>query len=250
MTENFKILATDDEKMKSFGEIFTNDSSREILQLLFNEELSATQIAQKSNISLQLVKYHLDKLQSLDIVKISKIEKNSKSQDMKIYTALKFSLVIVPPTLSEKTKESKSLARSFRHIYKVAGLGIATGLSGLLSLSQISQDKQITSDNNPTGELMIAEKSGMADDSSKYLSDESASSIPASAPAPVVESEAPMNYASSKDLNQETLEIVDTSLTSSDVMNFTSDMFIPLAIITIILGGLTFYYLYRFFKKT
>ena len=95
---------------------------------------------------------------------------------------------------------------------------------------------------------MIAEKSGMADDSSKYLSDESASSIPAS--APMVESEAPMNYASSKDLNQETLEIVDTSLTSSDVMNFTSDMFIPLAIITIILGGLTVYYLYRFFKKT
>ena len=45
--EKIKILATDDEKIKSFGEIFTNDSSREILQLLFNEELSATQIAQK-----------------------------------------------------------------------------------------------------------------------------------------------------------------------------------------------------------
>jgi predicted transcriptional regulator len=79
-TENFKIFATDDKKIKSFGEIFTNDSSREILQLLFNEELSATQIAQKSNISLQLVKYHLNKLQDLSVVKISKIEKNSKSQ--------------------------------------------------------------------------------------------------------------------------------------------------------------------------
>jgi hypothetical protein len=245
LTENFKILATDDEKIKSFGEIFTNDSSREILQLLFNEELSATQIAQKSNISLQLVKYHLDKLQSLDIVKISKIEKNSKSQDMKIYTALKFSLVIVPPTLSEKTKESKSLARSFRHIYKVAGLGIATGLSGLLSLSQISQDKQITSDDNLTRGLMIAEKSEMADDSSKHLSDESASSISAS----IAESEDPMNYGGSEDLKQETLEIVDTSLTTSDVMNSTFDMFIPLAIITIILGGFTVYYLYKFFKK-
>ena len=47
LTEKIKILATDDEKIKSFGELFTNDSSREILQLLFNEELSATQIAQK-----------------------------------------------------------------------------------------------------------------------------------------------------------------------------------------------------------
>ena len=58
LTEKIKILATDDEKIKSFGELFTNDSSREILQLLFNEELSATQIAQKTDISLQLVKYH------------------------------------------------------------------------------------------------------------------------------------------------------------------------------------------------
>ena len=63
----------------------------------------------------------------MGIVKISKIEKNSKSQDMKIYSATKFSIVIVPPKLSEKTKESKLLVRSFRHIYKVAGLGIATG---------------------------------------------------------------------------------------------------------------------------
>ena len=105
LIENIKILATDDEKIKSFGEIFTNDSSREILQLLFNEALSATQIAQKSNVSLQLVKYHLNKLQDLGVVKISKIEKNSKSQDMKIYTASKFSIVIVPPSLSEKTKK-------------------------------------------------------------------------------------------------------------------------------------------------
>jgi len=81
LTENIKILATDDEKIKSFGEILTNDSSREILQLLFNEDLTATQIAQKSNVSLQLVKYHLNKLQNLGVVKISKIEKNSKSQE-------------------------------------------------------------------------------------------------------------------------------------------------------------------------
>ena len=141
LTEKIKILATDDEKIKSFGELFTNDSSREILQLLFNEELTATQISQKTEISLQLVKYHLNKLQDLGVVKISKIEKNSKSQDMKIYTASKFSIVIVPPKLSEKTKESKLLVRSFRHIYKVAGLGIATGISGLLSAFPVGETK-------------------------------------------------------------------------------------------------------------
>jgi len=48
ITEKIKILATDDDKIKSYAELFTNDSSRKILQILFNEELSATQIAQKN----------------------------------------------------------------------------------------------------------------------------------------------------------------------------------------------------------
>ena len=112
---------------------------------MFSDELTVSQIAQKSAISLQLVKYHLNKLQDLGVVTISKITKNSKSQDMKIYTASKFSIVIVPPKMSEKTKESKLLIRSFRHIYKVVGFGIVTGFSGLLSLSQF-QNKTIRVD--------------------------------------------------------------------------------------------------------
>lgn len=124
LTEKIKILATDDEKIKSFGELFTNDSSREILQLLFNEELSAMQIAQKTNISLQLVKYHLNKLQDLGIVKILKIEKNSKSQDMKIYSAIKFSIVIVPPKLSEKPKKVSYLLDPLDIFTRLQDLGL------------------------------------------------------------------------------------------------------------------------------
>jgi len=61
---------------------------------------------------------------------------------MKVYSATKFSIVIVPPKLSEKTKEGKLLLRSFRHIYKVAGLAIATGVSGLFSLTSF-QNKTV-----------------------------------------------------------------------------------------------------------
>ena len=225
-TEKIKILATDDEKIKSFGELFTNDSSREILQLLFNEELSATQIAQKTDISLQLVKYHLIKLQDLGIVKISKIEKNSKSQDMKIYTATKFSIVIVPPKLSKKTKESKLLVRSFRHIYKVAGLGIATGLSGLLSLSQF-KNKTINVGDSSGREFSSIEESAPID--------ESVRSLPASAPM-AAESE-------SQDTAQYSLEIAETIVDSEITVN--SDFFLPFVVITIILGGLTAYYLWK-----
>ena len=243
LTENFKILATDDEKIKSFGEIFTNESSRKILQLLFDEELSATQIAQKSNTSLQLVKYHLEKLRSLDVVKISKIEKNSKSQDMKIYTASKFSIVIVPPTLSEKTRESKSLARSFRHIYKVAGLAIVTGFSGLLSLSRIPKETQVTTDNKFTRELAITGESDNLETSSKQISDQSASSLTAT------ESELSIDSLDFENLRHDSLEIVDSVLVSNDMIHSAYELFATLTIITIVLGGFTVYYLYKFFKK-
>jgi len=235
LTEKIKILATDDEKIKSFGELFTNDSSREILQLLFNEELTANQIAQKTGISLQLVKYHLIKLQDLAIVKISKIEKNSKSQDMKIYTATKFSIVIVPPKLSEKTKESKLLVRSFRHIYKVAGLGIATGLSGIFSLSQFKNKTIYVGD--PTGGEFSSVESANSIQSAPL--DESVRSLPASAPM-LAESE-------SQDAAQYSLDVAETVVNSEISVN--SDLFLPFLILTIILGGLTAYYLWKFKKS-
>jgi len=235
LTEKIKILATDDEKIKSFGELLTNNSSREILQLLFNEELTANQIAQKTDISLQLVKYHLIKLQDLGIVKISKVEKNSKSQDMKIYTATKFSIVIVPPKFSKKTKESKLLVRSFRNIYKVAGLGIATGFSGLLSLSQF-QNKTIYVDDSVGAEFSSIEESAKSIQSTTM--DESVRSLPAS--APMVESE-------SQDTAQYSLEVAETIVDSEISVN--SELFLPFLIITMILGGITAYYLWKFKKS-
>lgn len=242
-TEKIKILATDDKKIKMFGELFTNDSSREILQLLFNEELTATQISQKTEISLQLVKYHLNKLQDLGVVKISKIEKNSKSQDMKIYTATKFSIVIVPPSFSEKTKESKLLVRSFRHIYKVAGLGIATGFSAIISLTQLE-------DKVPSSMISsrIASPELSAKTSESIGMDESTESITA---APMVaESESHMQLESveSQDYVQENLDVVETVI-DSDVSNLGTELFIPFVILTAILGGITIYYLIKYLKN-
>ena len=197
------------------------------------------------------------------------MEKNSKSQDMKIYTAIKFSIVIVPPTLSEKTKESKSLARSFRHIYKVAGFGIATGVSGLLSLSQMPRDKQIPDSVQTSRELSPSAESVFMSDSSMSVSDEPASFKS----VPVLESEMDgVGYEVLKPevlkpevlkpevlkpevlkpevLKPEVLESVDHVSSSDTLILSASEMYLQLAILSVILGGLTIYYLYRFLKKT
>ena len=125
LTEKIEIISTEDEKIKSVGELLSSDSSRAILKLLFEDIMTANQISQKTGMSLPLVIYHLKKMQDMGIVKISNVGKNVKAQDMKYYTTTKFAIVILPSSLSQKAKTSKSLANSFKTIYRFASIGVA-----------------------------------------------------------------------------------------------------------------------------
>ncbi|RNJ76595.1 MAG: ArsR family transcriptional regulator [Nitrosopumilus sp. H13] len=266
LEEKIRIMATDDEKIKSFGEVLTNDSSREILQLLFNDRLSAAQIAQKTGISLQLARYHLNKLQDLGVVKISRIEKNSKSQDMKIYSATKFSIVIVPPKLSEKTKKSKMLVMSFRHIYKVAGFGIAAGFSGLLSLSALSERQ--------SAQPAIEPIPGPLDDSADQMVLKDEYQLSGSLQAePATSDDGPIQSSIDHAVELQSRRIesepaADTYLSDGTggtmpqvslddraydfIANsepaLSADLFLPLAALTGVLAVLAGYYLWRLFK--
>ncbi len=259
ITEKIKIMATDDVKIKSFGELLTNDSSRAILQLLFNEELTALQIAEKTEISLQLVKYHIIKLQDLGVVKVTKIEKNSKSQDMKFYSASKFSMVIVPPKYSEKTKESKLLVRSFKHIYKIAGLGIAAGMSGLLSLSMFQQDtkvpvdfreaQQIDLQDMDEGFQVSVEKSGSGEDIAAEASEPTLAPIPEPAPEAGQEFDV---LEESLELAQRKIEVSEASpaAVSGSPMVDSGDLAVTFVIIAVMFGGLAAFFFWKSFKQS
>jgi DNA-binding transcriptional ArsR family regulator len=260
ITEKIKIIATDDDKIKSFGELLTNDSSRAILQLLFNEELTALQIAEKTGISLQLVKYHIIKLQDLGVVKVTKTEKNSKSQDMKFYSASKFSMVIVPPKYSEKTKESKLLVRSFKHIYKIAGFAIAAGLSGLLSLTTLQQDTQIPVESRDIQE--IQQTSPQDQDEGFQASTEKSKGVEdialeASEPAPA--SEIAPEIGQDTYTLEESLEIQRRSVDAAQANPASGsgtpifdvgDLAITFIIITIIFGGLAAFFFIKSIKQS
>jgi DNA-binding transcriptional ArsR family regulator len=123
INDKIEIMSTDDQRIKTVGELLSSDSSRTILKLLFNEQMTANQIAQKTGISLPLVIYHIKKMQETEIVKIAQTGKNTKSHDMKYYTVDKFAIVILPSGLTEKAKSSKSLFNSFNRIYRFATIG-------------------------------------------------------------------------------------------------------------------------------
>ena len=70
--DNLNIFSIDDEKLKILAKVISNKSSIEILNLLFHNELTANEIAQKNNMSLQLVKYYLEKMLQIELIHVSK----------------------------------------------------------------------------------------------------------------------------------------------------------------------------------
>lgn len=126
ISDKVEILSTEDDKIKTIGEILSSDSSREIMKLLFNDSMTANQIATKTSISLPLVIYHLKKMQDAGVVKITNVGKNVKSHDMKFYTVDKLAIVILPNQMSAPAKKSKSLFQSFSRIHRLSTLGAAT----------------------------------------------------------------------------------------------------------------------------
>lgn len=121
-----EILSTADEKIKVLGELLSSDSSRSIINLLFENEMTANQIAQKTGMSIQLVKHYLVKMQEVGIVQVSRVEQNEKGRDMKYYIITKIAVIIMPSKLSEKAKKSKSLLNALTRIYRLAAIGVTS----------------------------------------------------------------------------------------------------------------------------
>ncbi|MBI3639152.1 MAG: winged helix-turn-helix transcriptional regulator [Thaumarchaeota archaeon] len=123
-SETIEILSTDDDKIKLLGELLSSDSSLKIFNLLCEKELAASEIANNTEMSLELVRHHIQKMQKIGLVYVSKIQKNSREQDMKYYASKKFVIMVVSPTLSDKAKKSKTLFKNLKKVYYFAALGV------------------------------------------------------------------------------------------------------------------------------
>ena len=260
-TEKIEIFSTEDEKIKSFGELLTNDSSRNILQILMKEELTALELSKKTELSLPLVIYHLNKMQDLNVIKISKVGTNVKGQDMKYYKATKFAVVILPSSVSEKAKESKSLLRSFNSIYRFAGIAIA-GVAAWFSSISMMEPKFIAPPpldistpediDDSIRELSEADrdKAAMTSEEESALESEA---TPEPEPAPVPEPEPTAGFSSGEEAEhlEESLELTKRQLetqTTSDEFSgiIPEDFVIPIIITAAVIGiGLFLEFLYR-----
>ena len=141
--DDVQIISNNDERLKCIGKVLNSDSSREILQLITQKEMTALEISEQTKQSLSLVIHHLNNMMQGGIVTITKTEPNTKNQLMKYYSA-KSGIVILPENAAKKAKNSKSLSNSLKSVIKFGAVGFATIFSWFATSSEYNKDSDST----------------------------------------------------------------------------------------------------------
>lgn len=161
--DEIRILSTDDDdKIKVVGEVLANESSRAILRMLSgSSDMTINQIAQEMGLSIPLVSHHLKKMQETGVVKVSRIGRSVKGQEMKYYSATNQSFLITPPE-----RQIHSIFNSLKKFSKFAAIGMA----GLVSWAMLRPSSDVQTP--PTFESRVDDftDTKLEDESEEWLS--------------------------------------------------------------------------------
>lgn len=94
---------------KKITQVISNDTARQIIELLADSPLSANDIAQRLEAPLTTITYNLENLESVGLIKVERIKYSEKGREVKIFAPVRKLIVLVP----EKT-DRKSVADLIR----------------------------------------------------------------------------------------------------------------------------------------
>ena len=137
---NHIVFSSDDQRLKTLGEIFGNNTSRSIITILIENEMTTMQISDKLDLKINLVMYHLHKMLSLEIISITKKTKNSRGHQVKHYRA-KQAVMIFSKNAKHKAEKSKMLSNVIKRITRFSAIGIAGMFTWLVTNISIQGDK-------------------------------------------------------------------------------------------------------------
>lgn len=132
--ENFdriKVFFSDDEKLKSLGELLSNKSSRDIIKLLIDKEMYINEIAKKLELKVSLVIHHLQKMESINLLEITN-KKIARNGEMHRFFKIRSGILIFPNE-SEGIKKNGFLKKVFKEGIKFAAVGFVGISSWLIS---------------------------------------------------------------------------------------------------------------------
>ena len=132
--DSIQIFPTNDERLKFLGEIFSNESSRKILTLLLEKELTIMEISKESGISPNLIIHHLKKMIESSIVTITKESTNSRGRPLRFYRA-KPAIIILSKDAVDRANDSKSLKKTLGKITRFTSIGLVGIFTWIFTIS-------------------------------------------------------------------------------------------------------------------
>ena len=148
--EYIEIISTEDERIKIIGEELANDTGRAIFGKISQGVSSSNDLAKTLNVSLPLVTWHINRLLSVGLIKVEKIEMSSKNKQMKYYGPVKTALVIIPPenpNNGDSASKKETILMKLRH-YMASFAAAIVGATTIYMVEQ-GQTSQPPSANVP-----------------------------------------------------------------------------------------------------
>jgi len=97
-SEKLLVLPLGDES-KKITQVITNDTARQIMELLAEHSMSASDIAKQLDVPLTTIKYNLENLVDVGLAKIERIKYSEKGRQVKVYAPVRKLIVVVPEKL-------------------------------------------------------------------------------------------------------------------------------------------------------
>lgn len=97
-SEKLLVLPLGDES-KKITQVITNDTARQIMELLAEYSMSASDIAKHLDVPLTTIKYNLENLVDVGLAKIERIKYSEKGRQVKVYAPVRKLIVVVPEKL-------------------------------------------------------------------------------------------------------------------------------------------------------
>lgn len=97
------------ENSRKLIQTLSNANSIKILQLLETKDMSAGELAEKLELSLNTIKYNLDSLLEVDLIRISDTKWSQRGRKIKIYELVEKILVFIPSYRKENEESILNL---------------------------------------------------------------------------------------------------------------------------------------------
>lgn len=126
--EKLLILPLGDDS-KKITQVISNDMARGILELLADTPLSASDIAERLGAPLTTVKYNIDNLESVGLIRVDTVKWSEKGREVKLYAPVRKLIVVVP----EKMERSKITELLKKYLGIILAAVFASGIIELLT---------------------------------------------------------------------------------------------------------------------